>query len=105
MELSDNVREYARTIGEIVMVEGTGLIHDLRELNICQELGETSCGLINLGSKILHNIVKHLVVNIPMAVFETTVQAYDRLNHNPPASSEAMPKASSEAEQDHDKTD
>lgn len=64
--------DYLNQIGNIVAVEGRFLLTDLSELNICAELAETSCGLLTLCTKAGHHIVKRLLVNIPVAIYEVS---------------------------------
>lgn len=76
----DLLKEYVKNIGAILYIESVGAIEDIKSLNICAELAETSCGILNIGVKTAHYLIKHLAINIPCAIYEVTMKTFDEAN-------------------------
>ena len=74
-------QEWLLNVINILKTETNGTYQDITSMDIMGQLQRTSFGVINICFDVLHFIVKHLLINVSLNVYNTTNNAILKLKN------------------------
>jgi hypothetical protein len=72
-------QEWILNIINILKTETKDTYQDITNMDVMTQLQRTSFGLINIGFDIIHFIIKHLLINVSVNVYNATNVALTKL--------------------------